>query len=109
MEYEIRNHEVLSVEEVKGKTRTHIVKKHHTFAKHIKAQVAGNVVTFTFEDWQENPLPLENVICNLSGDIESQEITVTDGTLELAGAPGSIILVETINSNVQNIRIEVVL
>lgn len=111
MNYEINGYEVLSVEQFKTPTQTVIVKKHHTFYRHVTATIPNQLIAlqpaqviFTWKNWQGDPIAEEATPFTV--EISEQEVSVAVGeTLELVfSTPGEYIL-RTINPNTQNIEV----
>ena len=112
MQYESNGHEVLSVEEAKTAKQTAIVRKHHTFIRHIHAsgpaQVGiGQVSTIVFEwrDWQGNALDDQEPF---AVEVAGQTVDVPVGEILefFADEPGEH-GIRTVNAQVQNAELVV--
>lgn len=106
------NHQL--VDEIKENERT-IIKTMGRCWKEISLVHNGSYVTILIQDWQGNPLPYEPVNIRITGKMADGtaltpfESICVDGTIELdVYQPGDQLLIETLNENVENTRLEVV-
>lgn len=114
--YEVNGHEVLLVETITTDNQVVTVKKHYTFFKHVNLTPSTNLVTISLRDYLGNPLPYEPVSIRITGEsalgeaLEPYEGLCEDGTIELDGyETGDKLTIETLNQNVENATLEVVI
>lgn len=109
MEYIAEGSEVLKVAKVNTKKQESVViKTHHTYFKQVKAVVDGTDAVFRLEDWEGNYLPLESIPIRIYGDVDEQNIVLSDGVLSLDIPEGCKVFIQTLLPNAENINLEVV-
>ncbi len=98
-------------------TPTQIVSREqwYTWFKHIGLIKSGNAATLSWKDYLGNPLPYEPVDIRITGEsalgesLEPFEGNCDDGIIDLSGyVAGDKLLIETLNENVENAKLEVV-
>ncbi len=89
--------------------------QHYTFFKHIILTPVTNLVTISLQDYLGNPLSYEPISIRITGEttlgeaLEPYEGSCEDGTIELDGyETGDKLTIETLNQNVENASLEVV-
>ena len=114
MTYEINNQEVLTVENIQGKTKTHIVKK--GYCRLYNTQInAENLLAITFK-WLKFDVELGEHIEDTQNttpflvDVTGQAIEIQVGeTLEFTSEETGTFVIKTVNELVANDSVEVVI
>lgn len=85
------------------------------YAKEIQLTNYEGLITVSLQDYLGNPLPYESVLIRITGEsalgepLEPFEGICEDGTIELDGyAAGDKLTVQSLNVNVENAKLEVV-
>lgn len=86
-----------------------IVTYRRGYNKQITAAVIGNNVELSIRNYLGQYIDYQNIPIRLSGDCVQQEVIVDDGVLELVGAAGDVIKVETLLLQADNVQLEVML
>lgn len=106
------NHQLVDEDTLDGRT---IIKATGRYWKEIKLTREGNLVTASWQDWQGGALPYEQVLIRITGEsalgepLEPFEGECEDGIVELDGyVAGDKLKIESLNANVENATLEVV-
>ena len=112
MGYEVLGHQVLKVE----RQNSHVIKTHFCFFKKVTLSVVDNSVEIGLMDWQDNSLDFEPVSIRITGESALGEMLepfvgiCEDGTIDLSGyVAGDKLTIVTLNENVENATLEVVI
>ncbi|MDW7673794.1 MAG: hypothetical protein SCK28_04570 [Bacillota bacterium] len=124
--YEIIEHEVLIVEEIKGKEKIHMVRKGFDLFNKIiatpdKTQISTTETATILFDWKkfdietekhlpdsENQIPFQAEIYKPDGELFSAEKIPVDETLEFSSEEAGEYTIRTVNELVGNAEIKVV-
>lgn len=107
MEYQVlENGQVMQIEQIGFATQS----THYKMVRGTALSESGGIVSISIQSWEGMPIDYEPVPVIITGDqVERIETVCDDGTLELTGPIGAVLVIETRLPNADNARLEVTL